>query len=141
MLTPDQHAKMYPEGSTGYDGVSLFNTGLMTRPYTEVVPSSGPADFARIAGNKLGENLGLDEAGSQAVRAVIERLAATSPELWQDKANSTETTLRMLKSGRTPAALKKQLAIMREIQRQVPMTPEQKKKLASMKHVLVPVPR
>jgi hypothetical protein len=141
LLTPDQHNAMYPAGSTGYDGVSLFNTGLMTRPYTEPVPSSGPADFARIASNKIGDQLGLDEAGSQAVRGIVERMTSASPELWQDKPNSTETTLRMLKSGRTPAALRRQLAIMKEIQRQVPMSPEQRKKFASMKQVLVPIPR
>lgn len=141
LLTPDQYSKMYPEGSTGYDGASLFSTGLMTRPYTEAVSATNAGDFARVASNKLGEQLGLDESTSAQVRAVVERMAAASPEVWQDKGGVVESKLRMLKPGRTAAALKQQLAVMREIQRQVPMTAEQKKKLASMKHVLVPLPR
>ncbi len=141
LLTPQQHAAMFPEGSQAYDGVSLFSTGLMTRPFTDGVPSSSPADFARLASNRLGEEVGFDEATTTRVRAVVERVMASAPELWQDKAGTTETKLRMLKAGRTSAALRRQLQVMREIQRQVPLTPEQKKKLASLRYVLVPLPK
>jgi hypothetical protein len=47
----------------------------------------------------------------------------------------------MLKSGRTAAALRRQLQWMREIQREVPLSPEQRKKLAKTHRVLVPLPR
>jgi len=141
LLTTEQQGTMYPEGSRGYDGMSLFSSGLVSQVYAEPVPAKDPADFARIASNKLGEQLGLDESGANAVRAVVERMAAASPELWQDKGSVTERELRKLKTGRTPAALRRQLEIMREIQRQVPMTPEQKKKLTKMKKILVPLPR
>lgn len=141
LLTPEQYAKMYPEGGSIYDGANLFASGLMTRPYSEPVSAKDAGDFARLASHKLGEQLGLDEATSAQVRAVVERIASASPEIWQDKAGVVESKLRMLKSGRTAAALQQQLAVMREIQRQVSLTPEQKKKLASLKHVLVPLPR
>lgn len=141
LLTPEQFAQVYPNGATGYDGVSLFSSSLMTRPYSEPVPASNAGDFARIASNKIGEQLGLDESTSRQVRSVVERMASAAPELWRDKGTAVETKLRMLKSGRTPAAMRQQLAIMREIQRQVPLTAEQKRQLSSMKHVLVPLPR
>ena len=141
LLGPEQNNVMYPPGAKDYDGVSLFSTGLMTRPFTDGVPSSSPADFARIASNRLGEEVGFDEATTTRVRAVVERVMAASPELWQDKAGATETKLRMLKAGRTSAALRRQLQVMREIQRQVPLTPEQQKKLASLRYVLVPLPK
>lgn len=142
LLTPEQFASVYPDGASGsYDGVSLFSSSLMTRPYTEAVSASNAGDFARIASNKIGEQLGLDESTSQQVRAVVERMSSSAPELWRDKGSAVETKLRMLKSGRTPAALRQQIAILREIQRKVPLTAEQKRQLASMKHVLVPLPR
>jgi hypothetical protein len=47
----------------------------------------------------------------------------------------------MLRSGRAQAAMRNQIAIMREIARQVPMTPAQKKQFLAMKHLLVPLPR
>lgn len=141
LLTPEQYVKMYPDGGAKYDGANLFASGLMAQVYSEPVSAKDAGDFARLASNRLGEQLGLDEATSAQVRAVVERIAAASPEVWQDKAGVVESKLRMLKSGRAAAALQQQLAVMREIQREVSLTPEQKKKLASLKRVLVPLPR
>ncbi|HZN38000.1 MAG TPA: hypothetical protein VFD82_04310 [Planctomycetota bacterium] len=141
LLTPEQYRAMYPEGSQSNDGVSLFGTGIVTRPYTEVVPAANAADFARIASNKISESIGLDEATATKVRGVIERMTGASPELWQDPADSAETRLKFLKRGRTPAALRRQIEVMREIERSVSLTPEQKKQLRSMKKILVPLPK
>jgi cell division protein FtsB len=140
-LTPEQYASIYPEGSTDYDGASLFRPSLMTRVYSDGVPVKDAADFARVASNRLGEELGLDEATSTKVRSIVESMAARSPELFQTPANVTETKLRMLRSGRTTAALKQQIAFLREVQRQVKLSPEQLRKLAGLKRVLVPLPR
>jgi len=141
LLTPEQYRAMYPEGSQANDGVSLFGTGVVTRLYADAVPAANAADFARIASNKISESIGLDEATATQVRGVIERMTGASPELWQDPADSTETRLRFLKRGRTPAALRRQIEVMREIERTVPLTPEQKKQLRSMKKILVPLPK
>lgn len=140
-LAPDQHDAMYPKGATGYDGANLFGTGLMTRPYSEGLAASDPAEFARLASSRLGEDLGLDEATTAKVRAVVERGTAAAPELWRDPADATERNLRMWKAGRTTAALRRQIEMMREIQRQVPMTPEQAKKFRALRGVLVPLPK
>ena len=71
----------------------------------------------------------------------MERMANNAPELFRDKASPVESKLRMLKQGRTTAALRQQIAMLREIQRTVPLTAEQKKKLQSLRHVLVPLPK
>jgi hypothetical protein len=139
-LTPEQYRVMFPEGADRYEGTSLFHSSLFTRPFTEGVPASNPAEFARSVSFKLGEQIGLDEGASNQVRAIVERMSG-SPELWQDKAGPVETELHMLRGGRTQAAMRNQIAIMREIARQVPMTAAQKKKFLSMKHLLVPLPR
>jgi hypothetical protein len=68
-------------------------------------------------------------------------MTAASPELWRDPADAAETRLNFLKRGRTPAALRRQIEVMREIERTVPLTPEQKKLLRSMKKILVPLPK
>lgn len=140
-LAPVQSEQMYPAGSTEYDGASLFNTGLMTRPYAESLAAKNPTEFARLASNRLGEDLGLDDAAAAKVRAIVERSVGASPELWNDKADAVELGLRMPKAGRTTAAMKRQLEMMREIQRTVPMTPEQLKKFRASKGILVPLPR
>lgn len=140
-LTPQQLARLYPEGSTRYDGVSLFHTGLMTRPYTQGLPASSPADFAQQASRRLGEQLGLDGPGTERVRAIVESIAGSARELWSEPADRTETTLRMVRSERTAAAMRAQLAILRELQRQMLLTPEQQQKLAQLSQIYVPLPR
>jgi hypothetical protein len=139
-LTPEQYKVMFPDGAEKFDGTSLFHSSLFTRQFTEAVPASNPAEFARSVSFKLGEQIGLDEGASGQVRAIVERMS-TAPELWQDKGSSVETGLHMLRSGRAQAAMRNQIAIMREIARQVPMTPAQKKQFLAMKHLLVPLPR
>jgi hypothetical protein len=140
-LTPQQLARLYPEGSTRYDGLSLFSTGLMTRPYTQPLNAQNPADFARQASRRLGEELGLDAAGTDRARALFESIAGSTRELWSEPADSTESTLRMLRAGRTEAAMRAQLTILQELQRQVPLTPEQQQKLQQLSRIYVPLPR
>ncbi|MBL8723074.1 MAG: hypothetical protein JNK49_03470 [Planctomycetes bacterium] len=140
-LTPQQLARLYPEGSTRYDGLSMFSTGLMTRPYTQPLNAQNPADFARQASRRLGEELGLDAAGTDRARALFESIAGSTRELWSEPADSTESNLRMLRAGRTEAAMRAQLTILQELQRQVPLTPEQQKKLQQLSRIYVPLPR
>ena len=140
-LSPDQLARIEPDGAANFDGGSMFRSSLMTRAYTDPISAKGPEDFARIATSRLGEQLSLDEATAAQVRGVVERMAQSSPQLFADKASPVESKLRMLKQGRTTAALRQQIAMLREIQKQVPLTPEQQKKLRSLRHVLVPLPK
>jgi len=140
-LTPEQQAQLFPKGTTEYDGINLFGTGLMTRPYAQPITAKSPADFARKASNRISDQLGLDEATAGQVRGLIEAAVARAPELWSTPANSTEQQLRMLRSGRTTTALRFQLEMLRSIQQQVALTPEQRQKLAKMQQVLVPLPQ
>jgi len=140
-LAPEQNDTMNPAGSLDRDGTNLFSTGLLTNAYAEPIPAKSPADFARLASNRLGEDLGLDESAAAKVRAIVERVTAAAPEMWSDPADGAETNYRLMKRGRAQAALKRQIEIMREIQRTVPMTPEQLKKFRASKGVLVPLPR
>lgn len=140
LLAPDQHGAAYPDGAGDYEGSSLFSSGVMTKPYASPIQAHDAAEFARIASNRLSEQIGFDEATAAKVRAVLER-SASAPELWQHRAEPAELALQMPRKGRTKVAMQQQIAWMREIERQVPLTPEQRQKLKSMKRVLVPMPR
>jgi hypothetical protein len=108
----------------------------------EGVPAATPADFAKTASRKLESQLGLDDASAAKVRQVLERAAAAAPELFADRASPVETTTgRMMKNGRTKQALTRQLQWMREIQQTVPLSAEQRQKLAKWRRVLVPLPK
>ncbi|MGB3965178.1 MAG: hypothetical protein WBO45_00510, partial [Planctomycetota bacterium] len=140
LLQPDQHGVIYPEGSGTHDGSSLFSSGVVTHVYKQPIPAKDAAEFASAASRKLADQLGLDDAAKEQVRAVLARSAA-APELWRDRGDPAEASLQMMKTGRTQAALRQQIGWMREIKQQVALTPEQWQKLSSMKGVLVPVPR
>lgn len=140
-LTPEQYRVMFPEGSDRFEGTSLFHSSLFTAQLIEPVSAAGPADFAGSVAQTFGKQVGLDEAAAGQVRAIVERMASSAPELWQQPANQVETSLRMMRSGRTGAAMRHQIEMMREILRQVPMTPAQRKKFTSMKRLFVPLPQ
>lgn len=141
LLAPDQHGAVYPEGAAAHEGASLFNTGVLTRAHAEPVLAKDSADFARIVSGRLGDQLGLDEATSAQVRAVLAQ-ASADPELWREPASAAERSqAHFLRQGRTQTALRAQLAWMRAIQQQVPLTQEQRQKLAKMTRVLVPLRR
>lgn len=141
LLAPDQHGAIYPEGATAHEGVSLFDTGVLMRAHAQPIQAKNADDFARIVSGKLENQLGLDEGTAAQVRTVLAR-ASADPELWRQTASPVETSqAHFLRSGRTQTALRAQLAWMRAIQREVPLSPEQRKKLAKMTQVLVPLPR
>jgi hypothetical protein len=141
VLRPEQGNVAFPPGSGTHDGAGLFSSGVLAHPYAQPVPAKDAADFARVASGKLSEQLGLDEAATAKVREVLARGAA-DPNLWSTRGDAAETSqLKMLRSGRTQAALRAQIQWMKDLQRQVPLTPEQRQLLAKMKNVLVPVPR
>jgi anti-sigma-K factor RskA len=140
-LTPEQYRVMFPEGADRFEGTSLFHSSLFTAQLIEPVSAAGPADFAGSVAQTFGKQVGLDEAAAGQVRAIVERMASAAPELWQQPASQVETDLRMMRSGRTGTAMRHQIEMMREILRQVPMTPAQRKKFTSMKRLFVPLPQ
>jgi hypothetical protein len=142
MLGPEQQAAIFPPGAGKYDGSGLFSAGLMLQGIGNGVPARDAAEFASAAGERIQKHLGLDADTAAKVQAIIERSTGSASELWQHRAEATElSALPMLKAGRTQAALRQQIRWMRELQRQVPLTPAQQKKLASLKGVFVPLPR
>lgn len=141
MLTPEQQRVMFPEGARRYDGTSLFDASLFTRAYVDPVSASNATEFARSVSDTYGRRLGLDEQASGQIRAIVERMAAAAPELWQEPANRVERDLHMLRSGRVGPAMSRQVEMMREILRQVPMTPEQRQRFVAMQQVFVPLPQ
>jgi hypothetical protein len=142
MLSPEQRALVYPEGKGQYDGTNLFNTGVEWRSVSDPLPVSSPADYARVATDRLETQLGLDEATAAQVRAVLDRAAANSPGLFRDRAAPVEQSqAAFMRSGRAAQALQTQLGWMREIERTVPLTPDQLRRLSSLRRVYVPLPR
>jgi hypothetical protein len=139
-LTPEQ-AKVLQAGAAGYDGSSLFSTGVTIRHHAQAIEAKDAAEFSRTVGRDLSGQLGLDDAQEQQLRSIIARGAA-APELWAERAMPAERSQgHFLRTERTRAALRQQAAWMRQIQREMNLTPEQRSKLGKMSKVMVPLPR
>lgn len=138
-LTPEQFAAIYPKGSTDFDGLSLFGTGLVTRGLLRPIKAANAADFGRRAGNKMADALGFNDADTMRLRTVLESVSASSADMWGKPASAVESKLKFLRAGRTKAALRNQVAMLRAVSRQFQLTSKQRKKLFSMQGVLVPL--
>ncbi|MCB9876839.1 MAG: hypothetical protein H6835_04470 [Planctomycetes bacterium] len=141
LLTPEQQAVMFPEGAQRYEGTSLFHSSLFTRQFVDPVSAANPAEFARSVANTYAEQLGLSDQTSAQIRGVVERMSGADPALWTNTAGPVESELRMMRAGRTEAAMRQQVAIMQEILRTVPMSPEQRQKFVAMRRLFVPLPK
>ena len=138
-LTPEQFAAIYPKGSTDFDGLSLFGSGLMTRHLLRPIKAANAADFARRAGNRMADELGFNDADTARLRTVLESVAGANTEMWGKPSSAVERKLKFLRAGRTKAALSNQVAMLRAVSRQFQLTAEQKKKLFSLQGVMVPL--
>jgi len=139
-LTPEQFASIYPKGSTDFEGLSLFGSGLLSRTLVRPVRASNANEFARRAGTRLGEVLKLSDADTNKLRSIIENVSSTTPGLWDQPATVAERKLKMMRSGRTSAAMRNQVAMLREISRQMSLSAEQQQELATLSGILVPLP-
>jgi hypothetical protein len=138
-LTAEQFATIYPKGSTDFDGLSLFGTGLMTRHLLRPIKAGNAADFAHRAGNRLADELGFSDAETVRLRTVLESVAGSSSGMWGKPSSAVERKLKFLRAGRTKAALRNQVAMLRAIYLQFQLTPEQQEKLSSLTGVIVPL--
>ncbi|MFN3242908.1 MAG: hypothetical protein ACE37K_15510 [Planctomycetota bacterium] len=139
-LTPEQFASIYPKGSTEFDGLSLFGSGLLSRTLVRPVRANNASEFARRAGARLGEVLKLNDADTTRLRSIIESVSSTTPGLWDHPASAAESKLKMMRRGRTTAAMRNQVAMLREISRQMSLTAAQQQELATLSGILVPLP-
>lgn len=141
LLAPEQQGALWRDGAAAYEGTSLFDVGVVLHAHAEPVLARDAQDFARIVSRRLADRLGLDDATATKLGEVLAS-AASAPELWRERAAPIETSsARLLKAGRTHAALRHQIAWTHRILAQVPLTAEQRRKLLAMGQVLVPLPR
>lgn len=142
-LSPDQRARLYPEGAGTFDGTSLFRSGLMWQGIAAPVESGTPSAYADSTTAALTEQLGLAGDAATQVRAILAQAATSAPaEVWTAGSPVERSkNARFLRSGRTLRAAQLQQNWMRRVLREVPLSADQQKRLRTMQRVFVPVPR
>ena len=87
----------------------------------------------------MADALGFSDAETVRLRTVLESVADSNSELWGKPSSAVERKLKFLRAGRTKAALRNQVAMLRAISLQFQLTPEQQEKLSSLTGVIVPL--
>ncbi len=142
-LTPEQRALMYPEGSTDFDGMNLYRTGIMWQGFAEKTSAATPADYVTNVSQKVVSRLEFDDASAARIRQIMTEVAHAAPaEMWSQTGSTIEHGQgSFLRAGRSTRAAQTQQAWMRRVLREVPMSAEQRKKLQELQRVFVPVPK
>jgi hypothetical protein len=145
-LTPEQQQQLWSDRTKGRNGFDLFGSGVVWAQFARVEDVADRADFAKRMHAGLADKLGVSGANADKLRAVVDAWSQAWPaDTWTDKSDSLAHAMqvgtRPVKTSRIAAAAKRQIALMREIMAQVPLTPEARKRLAESRAVFVPIGR
>lgn len=138
-LTPGQRDFLHPEAVRGFTQLDLFSSGIMT--YMEVRPLDMKDREAAVKKmtDKHFEKFGLDPASRPVVEQLVRRWAERVAEAELDTPREKDIGMPMLtRSERVRKAAQLQLELWDELQRRVPMTDEQRKKIAAETNIVVP---
>jgi len=139
LLTPGQRDFLHPESVRGYTQLDLFSSGIVT--YMEIRPlDMKDREVAiRQMTDKHFEKFDLDPASRPVVEQLVRRWAERVAEAGLDAPREKNIGMPMLtRSERVRKMAQLQLDLWDELQRRVPLTDEQKKKLAAETNIVVP---
>lgn len=139
VLGDGQRDFLHPESVRGMTQLDLFSSGIMT--YMEMRPldvKDREAAVKQVA-DKHFERLGLDPASRPVVEQLVRGWAEKVAEAGLDAPRERNVKMPLLtRSERVRRAAQLQLELWDELRRRVPMTDEQKRKLAAETNILVP---
>lgn len=136
MLTPQQEQALFPARLAG-STANLFDTGLVWAQFAKPVTVSGREEFASELSQALTRQIGLSKDAAPQLQAAVDAWAQALP----DEAFGTPDKLSgtgLGKLGPVRDAATRQLVLLRELSRVLPLTAEQKRKLRKAGAVYVP---
>ena len=114
-LTPEQRARIRPEGVKGLTNVDLFSTGVLFGPLKRPLPFRDREDLeARVVARAMGK-LELDEAAQTVVQDVVRSWADALPRGYLDVPVPVGGRLAQHKADRIRIAARAQAKLMREL--------------------------
>lgn len=139
VLNDGQRDFLHPESVRGMTQLDLFSSGIMT--YMEIRPLDVKDREAAVkqVTEKHFEKLGLDPASRPVVEQLVRRWADRVAEAGLDAPREKNVKMPLLtRAERVRKAAQLQLELWDELQRRVPMTDEQRKKLVAETNIMVP---
>lgn len=136
LLTPEQERALFPERLAGASA-NLFDTGLVWAQFARPMEVRDRDDFASQVSRSVLDHLGLSGDADPQVRAAVAAWASRMPDdafVVGDRLSRTG----LGKLGPVRAAAQRQLELLRELQRTLPLTDAQKAKLRAAGPVFMP---
>jgi hypothetical protein len=139
LLTPAQERALFPARLAGASA-NLFDTGLMWAQFAKPIIAKDRTDLAEQIASSVAEGLDLDAATSPQLRAAVDAWAKTLPDdAFHAVGELAGTGLDRL--GPVRQAAQRQLELLRSLDRSVPLTAAQKRKLRALGPVFLPSKR
>jgi len=137
-LTPEQRARIRPEGVKGLTNVDLFSTGVLFGPLKRPLPFRDREDLeARVVARAMGK-LELDEASKTVVQDAVRRWADSMPAGYLDVPLPAGGPLAQHSADRMRIAAQSQAKLMRELANRLDLNEEQLRGLQAEVGVIVP---
>lgn len=136
LLTPQQEQALFPERLQGTAG-NLFDSGLVWAQFAKPVTVSGRGEFAGKLTESLAQQIGLADDMTPQLKAAVDTWAKTLPDDAFAVADE-KAALGLGRLGPVRETATRQLALLRDLSRTLPLTPEQKRKLRKAGPVFVP---
>lgn len=141
VLSPEQHAMLYPDGVGDYNQLNLFGTGIIWAQVAKPALVEGPEDLARRNFSRFSDGLKLNPDQQERLRPLLDTWSRSyPPEYWSETSNALERE-GIMKTSRTRMAAERQLALFKSMLNGLGLTAEQREKLLSNNGVLVPMVR
>jgi len=136
LLTPEQRAALFPERLAGASA-NLFDTGLVWSQFARPVEVRDLTEFADHVATSMGERLGLSGDAEAQLRATVATWASRMPEDTLVPADGLSRA-GLGKLGPVGDIAARQLELLRELDRSLSLTPEQKRKLRAAGPIYLP---
>ena len=140
MLSPEQSAALYRDGSAGRIGMDMFDAGLMLGEYAKPVGAASSTEFAGAVAKRFGSLTNLSDDARQQLDNVVATWANRhyGDAFWSESSDPLSKR-GMMTSSQVRVAMRNQVTLMREIFSQVKLSAADRAKLMSNLGTIVPL--
>ncbi len=142
LLTPEQRGLILSSAMADHD-MDMFGGNFLMRAYSERVYVSGPADYARHVSHTVGREIGLKGNDAEQLDRLVESWSRTLPPRLFAPPTPVEKlgNVKIMHGDRVRETARQQAALLDRILQSLPLTPEQRQQVQSLRSVLVPIPQ
>ncbi|MEM7199809.1 MAG: hypothetical protein AAF628_06055 [Planctomycetota bacterium] len=138
LLTSDQQAALRAGAHADRTDSQIWSAASSWRKWARVAAAPDRQALGRQVTEQLGSSLGLDEQGQFALSGAVRRWAEAYPDAWWDKPMSGFDRNNRYETARVRDAVQRQIELVRDIVRTVPMDVASRRRLLGLREFVLP---